>query len=73
MHSIKEILSASKAVLIEANNLSLKEAKFEVQLILQFVLKVNRAWLIAHENDVDRKSTRLNSSHPRLSRMPSSA
>lgn len=52
MHSIKKILSASKAVLIEANNLSLKEAKFEVQLILQFVLKVNRAWLIAHENDV---------------------
>lgn len=27
------------------------EAKLEAQLLLQHVLKVNRAWLIAHEND----------------------
>ncbi|HYN55374.1 MAG TPA: peptide chain release factor N(5)-glutamine methyltransferase [Methylotenera sp.] len=51
MQSIKNILSAHVSALSEANNLSIKEAKFEIQLILQFVLKVNRAWLIAHEND----------------------
>ena len=28
---------------------------------------------VVHEYSTDRKSTRLNSSHPRLSRMPSSA
>ena len=27
-------------------------AKFEAQLLLQSILKVNRAWLIAHESDV---------------------
>lgn len=51
MQFIKNILSANESALCEANNLSIKEAKFEIQLILQFVLKVNRAWLIAHEND----------------------
>lgn len=51
MHSIKSLLASSETALIEANQLSLKEAKFESQLLLQSVLKVNRAWLIAHEND----------------------
>ncbi|MEO6117483.1 MAG: peptide chain release factor N(5)-glutamine methyltransferase [Methylotenera sp.] len=51
MQSIKNILSAHVSALSEANNLSIKEAKFEIQLVLQFVLNVNRAWLIAHEND----------------------
>ena len=31
------------------------------------------AYFVAHDASGDRKSTRLNSSHPRLSRMPSSA
>ena len=34
---------------------------------------VNDVTAIQHHKDSDRKSTRLNSSHPRLSRMPSSA
>lgn len=51
MQSIKNILPTHEKALSEANNLSIKEAKFEIQLLLQFVLKVNRAWLIAHEND----------------------
>ncbi len=57
MESIKKILSASVAKLSEAllcgtNTLSAQEAKFEAQLLLQNVLKVNRAWVIAHEEDV---------------------
>ena len=51
MQSIKTLLTSTETALIEANQLSLKEAKFESQLLLQSVLKVNRAWLIAHEND----------------------
>ena len=51
MQSIKTLLTSSETVLIKANQLSLKEAKFESQLLLQSILKVNRAWLIAHEND----------------------
>lgn len=33
------------------------EAKLEAQLLLQNVLKVNRAWLIAHQNDVLQPNT----------------
>jgi len=56
MQSIKKILSASEARLVEAaliekNDLTPQEAKFEAQLLLQSVLKVNRAWLIAHDQD----------------------
>ncbi len=37
---------------ISANlKLATNEAKLEAQLLLQHVLKVNRTWLIAHEND----------------------
>ncbi len=57
MHSIKTILSASEVALIEVNRLDseeadLHEAKFEAQLLMQSALQVNRAWLIAHENEV---------------------
>ena len=34
-----------------ATLLKTEEAALEVQLLLQHVLNVNRAWLIAHEND----------------------
>lgn len=56
MQSIKKILSTSEARLVEAaliakNDLTTQEAKFEAQLLLQSVLKVNRAWLIAHDQD----------------------
>lgn len=44
-HSIKTTLRAAFALLNTA------DAKLESQLLLQHVLNVNRAWLIAHEND----------------------
>jgi release factor glutamine methyltransferase len=34
-----------------AFQLDSEDAKFEAQLLLQHILNVNRAWLIAHEND----------------------
>ena len=43
--SIKYILHTAAALL------STEEAKLESQLLLQHVLNVNRAWLIAHEDD----------------------
>ena len=43
---------AIKTVLISATSeLKTEEASLEAQLLLQHVLNVNRAWLIAHEND----------------------
>lgn len=45
---ITEALSAAQSALAKATNI---EAKLEAQLLLQHVLKVNRAWVIAHEND----------------------
>ena len=43
--SIKSVLQSA------ALQLNTLEAKLEAQLLLQHVLNVNRAWLIAHEND----------------------
>ncbi|PPC98038.1 MAG: protein-(glutamine-N5) methyltransferase, release factor-specific, partial [Methylotenera sp.] len=37
--------------LIKTLSLEGNEAKFEAQLLLQNVLNVNRAWLLAHESD----------------------
>ncbi|MDP2152828.1 MAG: peptide chain release factor N(5)-glutamine methyltransferase [Methylotenera sp.] len=37
--------------LIKTLSLDANEAKFEAQLLLQHVLNVNRAWLLAHESD----------------------
>ena len=45
LQSIKTILQTA------ALQLGTEEAKFEAQLLLQHVLNVNRAWLLAHEND----------------------
>lgn len=49
MNSIHSILLQAQAQLNDAPQL---DARYESQLLLQHVLKVNRAWLIAHENDV---------------------
>jgi len=43
-------LAAQKRI-IDGLQLEVSEAKFEAQLLLQASLKVNRAWLLAHEND----------------------
>ena len=49
-HSIKATLLLV-ATQLKVQNIEAEMAKFEAQLLLQNVLKVNRAWLIAHQND----------------------
>lgn len=44
-------LSIKSALAFATVKLNHDEAKLEAQLLLQHVLNVNRAWLIAHEND----------------------
>ena len=46
--TITEVLAAAKSALSQAGH---TEARLEAQLLLQHVLNVNRAWLIAHEHD----------------------
>lgn len=50
--NIHATLHEASALLSQALELSRQETKFEVQLLLQQALNVNRAWLIAHANDV---------------------
>jgi release factor glutamine methyltransferase len=49
-HSIKNILLLATTQL-KAQSIGAETAKLEAQLLLQHALNVNRAWLIAHEND----------------------
>ena len=49
-HSIKTTLLLA-ATQLKAQGIDAETAKFEAQLLLQHLLNVNRAWLIAHEND----------------------
>ena len=49
-HSIKTTLLLATTQL-KAQGFEAETAKLEAQLLLQNVLNVNRAWLIAHEND----------------------
>jgi len=51
MNSIRSTLLQAQAQLNSAHQLDAIDARFESQLLLQHALKVNRAWLIAHEND----------------------
>jgi release factor glutamine methyltransferase len=50
--TIQVALSDAQAQLINLGLVNATDAKPEAQLLLQHVLNVNRAWLIAHENDV---------------------
>lgn len=52
MQSVHSVLHTAQAQLCSMLPLNLGEARFEAQLLLQHALKVNRAWLIAHEHDV---------------------
>lgn len=52
MHSIRERLAQDVAALRQALNLEQDEARSEVQLLLQGVLNVNRAYLLAHPERV---------------------
>lgn len=51
MTSIRSVLLQAQAQLNNAPLLDSIDARYESQLLLQHVLKTNRAWLIAHEND----------------------
>ena len=51
MPSIRAVLLQAQAQLNDAPLLDAIDARYESQLLLQHALKVNRAWLIAHEND----------------------
>ncbi len=48
---IKTILSNTCNQILETNKVNHHTAKFEAQLLLQYFLKVNHAWLIAHAFD----------------------
>ncbi len=51
MHSIRSALLQAQLQLNSSPRLDAIDARFEAQLLLQHLLSVNRAWLIAHEND----------------------
>lgn len=51
MNSIHSVLLQAQVQLNNAQGLDAIDARYESQLLLQHVLKVNRAWLIAHEYD----------------------
>ena len=67
-------LSVAKEALLQRGFLDM-----EIDPTIDLVAEINRmkkeknAVILAHYYQEDRKSTRLNSSHPSISRMPSSA
>ena len=50
--SVRNTWTVAQQRLIQQLALETNDAKFEAQLLLQSALKVNRAWLLAHEQDV---------------------
>jgi release factor glutamine methyltransferase len=52
MNSVHFLLNQASKKLVEAIGLAHVEASLEVNLLLQHLLKVNRAWLISHDRDV---------------------
>jgi len=51
INTIHQIIQSSQAELQSLLNLDKTVAKHEIQILIQHVLKVDRAWLIAHENE----------------------
>lgn len=51
MHTIRSALLQAQAQLKNSPQLAEIDTRYESQLLLQHILHVNRAWLIAHEND----------------------
>jgi len=51
MSPIRSVLTQAQVLLGNAPELVAIDARYESQLLLQHTLNVNRAWLIAHEND----------------------
>ena len=52
MSSVHFLLNQASKKLVDAIGLAHAEASLEVNLLLQHLLKVNRAWLISHDRDV---------------------
>lgn len=52
MDSIRSVLQQAQTLLNSSAALEAIDARYESQLLLQTVLDANRAWLIAHENDL---------------------
>jgi len=50
--NVRSTWVAAQQRLIQQLALDANDAKFEAQLLLQNALKVNRAWLLAHEHDI---------------------
>ncbi|MBX9675995.1 MAG: peptide chain release factor N(5)-glutamine methyltransferase [Methylotenera sp.] len=50
--TIQHLLQQCQQKLVAQLGLTRQDAQFETQLLLQTVLKVNRAWLIAHESEM---------------------
>ena len=83
MATLRDVLKNTESTLHENITYSIDEAKLEARFILEHVLKINQKEIIqensrhlSREDEAqiqDRKSTRLNSSHTDISRMPSSA
>ncbi|HEY8118983.1 MAG TPA: peptide chain release factor N(5)-glutamine methyltransferase [Methylophilaceae bacterium] len=48
---LQALIAGAQKTLSSVSDSSPNEAKLEAQLLLQHLLKVNRAWLITHEND----------------------
>jgi release factor glutamine methyltransferase len=57
--SVRECWLTTQQQLVEHLSLDLHEAKLEAQLLLQTVLNVDRAWLIAHESDALQADTHV--------------
>ena len=51
MHSIRSALLQAQIRLNDSPRLDAIDARFEAHLLLEHLLNVNRAWLIAHESD----------------------
>jgi release factor glutamine methyltransferase len=49
--TVRQTLVEAQTLLAKQLNLDPSEARVDAQLLLQTTLKVNRAWLISHEND----------------------
>lgn len=51
MSKIGDLLRQDETRLAQISGMSIAEARFEVQLLMAHVLRANRAWLLAHDDD----------------------
>lgn len=51
MQTIRTLVAEAQQALVDALALTTNEARLEARMLLQNILKVDRAWLISHDND----------------------